>query len=102
VVNVAGKAPLAVVGVIQIFAARNRLEICSRAEGFVAGTGDHHRPYVGIVLALLQRVAHTDADGAVDAVACLRSVDRDDEDVAPALSEHRRFGHNSSTMVALA
>ena len=102
VVDVTGEAPLTVVGVIQILAARNRLEICSGAEGFVTGTGDHHRPHVGVVLSLLERVTDADADGAVDAVACLRPVDRDDEDVAPALGEHRGVGHSSSTMVALA
>ena len=101
-VHIAREAPLAVVGMIQILAARNGLEIRSGAEGLVTGTGEHHGPHVGVVLRLLERITDADADGTVDAVAGLRPVDRDDEDVIPTLGEHRGVGHNSSTMVALA
>ena len=105
VVDVSREAPFAVVGVEQVLPARYRLEIGSGAEGFT-GTGDHHRTHLWIVLRLLQRIAHRDADGAVDGVAGLRPVQRDDEDIAPPLGESggggHVSGHSSSMMVALA
>ena len=85
-VDVARETPLAVVGVEEVLPSRDRLEIGSGAEGFT-GTGDDHSAHLGIVLRFLQRVADRGADGAVDGVAGLGPVQRDDEDVAPPLGE---------------
>jgi hypothetical protein len=104
VVDVSGEAPLAVLGVVQVLPPRDRLEIGSGAKRSVARAGDHHGPHLGVGVRTFKGVADPDADGAVDRVARLRAVDRDDLDVAAPLDERgwRRSCHSSSTMVALA
>ena len=80
------------------------LQIGSGAEGFTCA-GDDDGTHVGVVLRLLQRVADGDTEGAVDGVARLWSVQRDDHDGAPPLGESggsSSICHNSSMMVALA
>ncbi len=86
VVDIARETPLAVVGVEEVLASRDRLEIGSGAEGFT-GAGDDHSAHLGVVLRFLERVTHRGAEGAVDGVAGLGPVQRDDEDVAPPLGE---------------
>ena len=104
VVDIARETPIAVFGVEEVLAAGYRLEIGSGAEGFT-GTGDDDGADVRIVLRVGQRIADRGAQCAVDGVARLGAVQRDDHDVAPPLGESggcNAFCHSSSMMVALA
>src|SRR5947209_5261865 len=105
----ASAASSTVLPAIEVLPPRDRLEVRPGAERLVTGAGDHHRPHVGVVLRLLQRIPDGGADGPVDRVAGFRPVDGYDHHVAAMLDEGPRLavtsfwgvGHRCSTIVAL-